>query len=130
MAPVIVAQDEVDLAIPYLRTALADDSVTVAGRVPTPRPVRLVVLRRSGQTRALHGILIRPRIDAQVWAANEADAVILGNLVEAHLLAAPGLLDDITDATSFLGPTPIPDGNDDTPRVLLTVTWQVRGTQQ
>lgn len=129
MAPVIVAPDPVTLALPYLRTALADDTVTVAAKVPAPRPERLVVLRRAGRTRAVQNILTRPRIDAQVWAANEFDALQLADLVEAHLLAAPGEVAGVSRASLFLGPTPIPDPDDETPRALLTVEWQLKGVQ-
>jgi hypothetical protein len=66
-----------------------------------------------------------------VWDLDEDAALTLAGLVEAHLLAAPGLVAGVTYATSFLGPTATPDPDDDSAaHVLLTVTWQVGGTQQ
>lgn len=124
MTPVLLAADPVTLAVPYLRLALPGEEIH--GRVPSPRPIRLVVLRRSGRTRALHNILTRPRIDAQVWASDDFAALALADEVEAHLLAAPGEVDGVSDASVFLGPTVVADPNDETPRVLLTVEWQIK----
>ena len=130
MAPVITYPDAVALALPYLRTALADPTVTVAASVPSTRPAKLVYLRRAGGTDRVHHILDRPRIDVQVWHSSEFAALALADLVRAHLLAAPGLVAGVSRASTFLGPTPIPDPESDTPRALLTVEWQVRGTTQ
>lgn len=126
MAEVLIPADPVTLALPYLRTALPGEEIHA--RVPATKPARLVVLRRAGRTRSLHNILTRPRIDAQVWALTDFDALELADEVEAHLLAAPGLVDGVSDATVFLGPTVVPDPDDETPRVLLTVEWQIKAS--
>lgn len=129
MAPLITFPDAVTLALPYLVSALADPSVTVAASVPNPRPANLVTLRRAGGTERVNGILDRPRIDAQVWAGSEFAALALADLIRGHLLAAPGRVVGVSRASTFLGPTPIPDPESGTPRVLLTVEWQLRGVQ-
>lgn len=129
MAPVITFPDSVALALPYLRTALSDVSITVAATVPSPRPAKLVTLRRAGGTERVNGILDRPRIDAQVWHSSEFLALALADTVRAHLLAAPGRVTGVSRAFTFLGPTPIPDPESDSARVLLSVEWQVKGVQ-
>lgn len=129
MTPVITFPDVVTLALPYLRTALNDISITVAAAVPTTRPAKLVTLRRAGGTERVNGILDRPRIDAQVWHTSEFLALQLADIVRAHLLAAPARVAGVSRASTFLGPTPIPDPESGTPRVLLTVEWQIKGVQ-
>lgn len=129
MAPVIVFPDPVTLGLPYLRTALDDATVTVSGQVPSPRPARLVRLRRAGGLERINGTRDLPRLDAQVWCPDEDDALALAALVRGHLLAAPGLVAGVERARTFAGPFTVPDPDDETPRVLLTVEWQVRGTQ-
>lgn len=128
-APVIVHPDSVALALPYLRTALADVTVTVAASVPAVRPVRLVVVRRVGGLDRTLGIFDRPRLDVQVWAASDFDAQALAQKVRGHLVAAPGRVAGVSAASTFLGPTNIPDDESGAPRCLTTVEWQVRGTQ-
>lgn len=129
MIPVIVPTDAVIALLPYLRTKLADGT-TVAASIPSPRPTRLVALRRAGGTSTTHNIFDRPRIDAQVWAATEFEAMALAARVRAYLLAAPGRVAGILAATDFLGPTPIPDPDSGQPRVLLTIELQTRGVQE
>lgn len=128
--PVITFPDAVSLALPYVRTLLADPSVTVAAKVPAVRPARLVVLRRAGGTETTRGLQDRPRIDVQAWDKTEFDALALCDRVRAYLRAAPGRVAGVTLASTFLGPTPIPDPDSSTPRALATVEWRLRGTQE
>lgn len=130
MAPVITYPDAVVLALPYVRTMLADGTITVAASVPNPRPAKLVVLRRAGGLETTQGIQDRPRIDVQAWAATEFAALDLAGRVRSYLLAAPGRVTGVSFASTFLGPTPVPDPDSDTPRALCTVEWWVRGTQE
>jgi hypothetical protein len=130
MVPVVTYPDAVTLALPYLRTALDDSTVTVAASVPNPRPARLVVLRRAGGTDTVSHLLDRPRIDIQAWAATEHDALHLADLARAHLLAAPGRVTGVSRATTFAGPIPIPDDASGAKRALCSVELQVKGQQQ
>lgn len=141
LPPVITFPDPVMLALPYLRTLLADTysdvyastytgGIIVAARVPNPRPPVLVTLRRAGGVERVNGIFDRPRIDAQIFHTSEHAAFALAAFVRAQLLAAPGRVDGISHASTFLGPTPIPDPLSGQARVLLTVTWQIRGIQE
>ena len=129
MTQVLTVPDVVTLALPYLRTALNDVTITVAASVPNPRPAgRLVTLRRAGGTRKVSNIIGVRRIDAQVWASTEFAALQLADTVEAHLLAAPGRVAGVTAASSFLGPVPIPDDASGEKRALLTCTWEIKGS--
>lgn len=128
--PIIVPVDIVTALLPYLRTKLADGTVTVAASIPNPRPVRLVSLRRSGGTTTTRNIFDRPRIDAQVWAATEFEVMALAARVRGYLLGSPGRVTGVVAASDFLGPTPIPDPDSGAARVLLSIELQTRGTQE
>jgi hypothetical protein len=124
-APVVTFPDIVTSLLPYLRAQIA--SVTFAASVPNPRPTgALVTLRRSGGVES-SPVTDRPRVDAQVWHTSEFNAFALAAQVRAHLIAAPGRVAGIYKATTFLGPTPVPDPDSSQPRVLFTVEFILRG---
>lgn len=141
LPPVITFPDPVMLALPYLRGLVTDfyvdlyvdtytGGIVVAARVPNPRPAAFVMLRRAGGVDRVRGIFDRPRIDAQIWHTSEHAAFSLAAFVRAQLLAAPGRVAGISHASTFLGPTPIPDPDSGQARVLLTIEWQIRGVQE
>lgn len=129
MAPLITFPDVVALALLYVRTMLADASITVAATVPATRPTKLVTLRLAGGSDRLHGILARPRIDAVCWRSTEFDALALAERVRSILRAAPGRVDGVSASSTFAFPFPAPDPASGNPRALTTVQWQVRGLQ-
>jgi hypothetical protein len=128
MDPIILYPDPVELALPYLRDLLGSDAA-VHGRIPNPRPAYLVHIRRAGGVPTARNVADRPRVDAQVWAPTDPECVELAGRVLAYLLAAPGRVDGVSFARAFLGLTPIPDPDTGSPRILLTVEWQIRGSE-
>jgi hypothetical protein len=118
------------LALSWLREHLT--GVAVAGRIPNPIPAGgLVVPRRSGGTPDA-AFRSRPRIDAQCWDDDWPAAERLAERVMSILHAATGEEIEgvlIGQTQVFVGPTAVSDPLSDAPRYILTVEWQVSGTQ-
>lgn len=121
----LVYPDAVLLAIDYLSDELGED-VAVRSEVPKPRPSPLVVVRRTGGTSDPY-VMDRPHVDCQVWHADESQAYTLAAQVRALLLGAVGAVEGVRHTSDFAGPLAIPDDETGTPRILLTVTWYLRG---
>lgn len=115
----------------YLRTALTAraesyaQSVDVGTRKPTTFTPPVVAVRRAGGLS--DAITIdRPRLDVQVWHTDDAKAHDLAQLCRALLFAMPGT-GGVIRVRDFLGPTPIPDPDTQSPRYLFTVELHMRG---
>lgn len=73
-------------AVEYLAAHL---SVPVSTRVPNPRPITFVAVRRDGGT-AQSVVTETARLGIRCWAATDEDASDLSLLVRALLMASPG----------------------------------------
>lgn len=128
MRPVVIFPDVEAWAVTWLRTALAArpeayaSGVTVATKVPTTIPARLVQVRRDGGPVA-DLVTAVPRLGVNVWAGSEEDATDLAALVEALLLSVSAS-DPVEFVRSMAGPSPIPDTK---PRRYFTVEAITRG---
>lgn len=125
----LVGFDDVELILTgKLRTALgARGEPFVAGvkvdhLVPSPRPVRLVQIRRDGGPR-LDVVRESARIGVNVWAATEQDVTDLARIVRALLWACPDG-QPICRVSELSGPSPIPDT---TPRRYMTFELIIKG---
>jgi hypothetical protein len=85
--------DPTGLLIAYLAPLL--DPVKVVSRVPDPRPVELVQVRRTGGN-AIEPVRDSARMDVWAWAATDHAATALGLTVRAAVWALAG--------TTLLGP--------------------------
>lgn len=85
--------DSVALVRTYLLTLPAFTGMTIASRVPAPRPARWLQLRlvTSQQQRPVR---TGERLDVYAWGADEVDAFALGDAARAaiHSLAKTSLL--------------------------------------
>lgn len=125
--PVVIFPDVELWAVTWLRAALAARSepyasgVTVASKVPSTMPARLVWVRRDGGPR--DGVALeRPRLGVNVYAATEKDAADLANLVRALLWSAPDG-DPVCRVDELSGPSPIADTK---PRRFMTFELLLR----
>lgn len=108
----ILFPDAESWAVSYLTTALTGRAETYASGVvvgvgvPSPRPARLVTVRRDGGPNK--GMFDQPRLGVNVWAETEEDVIDLAELVSALLRIAPG--DGTCTAMRQLsGASPVPD---------------------
>lgn len=125
VAPLVTFPDVVVSLLAYVKAS--NPGVTVAASVPNPRPAgTLVTLRRAGGVES-SPVTDDPRVDVQVWAASEFAAFDLAKTIRAQLMGAPGRVAGIQRASTFTGPTPIPDPDSSQPRVLFTVEFVQRG---
>ncbi|MEU6204592.1 hypothetical protein ABZ814_13505 [Micromonospora musae] len=119
--------------VALLRTYLLPivDPVGVVGRVPDPRPARLVQLRRVGGTQ-LRPVRDQPRVDAICWDATDPAAVALADTVRraVHALAGTTLLGPtVYRVDETLGPMSIDDPLTGSPRVMATYSIAVRADE-
>lgn len=122
--PAVEFPDATLIATSYLRPLMA--GVHVGSRVPNPRPAEMVLLRRLGGARR-NPIVDAPRLDIQVWAADDARAGDLLRDARYHLARMPEHVPEVRTVEEESGPTLIPDPPSDTPRALMTVVLSVRG---
>ena len=131
--PLVIFPDVVAETIDPLRTALTArpepevTGVQVHGRVPSPRPARLVVLRRDGGN-ADDVVTDRPRVTCQCWSDTEVDAERLAAITRAVLKTLPGT-GAIRRVKDVGGPYPAPDPESDLPRYVFAVEITLRGDQ-
>ena len=124
MHPLVTYPDPVKAAIDYLRLHLT--GVAVGARVPNPRPIPFVHVRRAGGVES-GPVTDQPRIDVQVWHNSEFDAADLADHARYLLLGAVGRMPSAVSASTFLGPTPVPDPESAQARYLFTVEIGMRG---
>lgn len=127
--PVVVFPDTEGVVISWLTERLADDALTVASRVPNPRPVRLLVVRRVGGPRR-DLVTDEATLTIEAWAGDELDAHDLLQAARAELHALSGRKhDDVTvyRISEFAGPAALPDPGSKEPRYTMTVSVAARG---
>lgn len=117
--------DAVGLLVDYLDAVI---SAPVASRVPSPRPVEFVQVRRIGGTPAVP-VRDQPRFDVFCWAATEPDAMDLALEVRSAIWVLAGN-DDLGVVAyrveEFLGPRQDDDPQTGTPRVWATYSLTLR----
>ncbi|MET9953507.1 hypothetical protein ABZ135_18420 [Streptomyces sp. NPDC006339] len=114
------------LLIGYLSPLLAP--VKVASRVPDPRPVRLVQVRRVGGA-ATAPVRDTARVDFFVWDIDDRAAMQLALTVRGHLWALSGtqlLGVPCYRVQEFLGPRLDDDPVTNVPRVWMTYSFDLR----
>lgn len=116
--------------IALLRTYLLPivTPVAVVSRVPDPRPVRLVQIRRVGGTQ-LRPVRDQSRVDVLAWDDDDPGAWVLAELVRrsVHALARTTLLGPtVYRVQETLGPRQIDDPLTGSPRVMATYLIDVR----
>lgn len=120
--------DVVSLLRTYLLAAPVSLGVPVASRVPEPRPVQWLQLRRVGGTQQ-RPVRDRPRVDAIVWDDDEPGAWQLADTVRRaiHALAGTTTLGPMVyRVDEFLGPTFTDDGLSGAVRCMATYAISVR----
>jgi hypothetical protein len=119
------------VVVGYLSEQLAalGDSATVATKIPSPRPTRLVRITASGGGGTLRTVLSARTVIVQCWEATEPDA---GELAETCF----GLLTwawrndagAIRSASVVGAPASFPDPDTSLPRYQFTLSLDIRGT--
>lgn len=114
------------LACEVLRDALharIHVGVTYPGQTPA------IVISRVGGVADTHGLIDRPRIDVDVYAATKEEAHDLAQAARAVVFAASGSSRSgavIGGVQEFLGLTFVPDADTEgTPRYTFTYEWTV-----
>jgi hypothetical protein len=127
----VVYRDAEFEVVDYLRDALALRSeafltgVEIGTRKPADFDGKFVMVRRAGGVS--DAITVdHPRVDVQVWHNRDQDAHDLAQLCRALLFAMPGT-GGVIRVRDFLGPTPIPDPETQSPRYLFTVELAMCG---
>lgn len=128
--PAVIFPDVKAWATAYVRAALAArtesfaSDVTVMGRVPDPRPARLVTIRDDGGPRS--AVTKTVSLGVNVWAATEKDCGDLAALVVAILEASAGV-GAVVAHTSTFGPAEVAESSGQ-PHRYASVDLVVRGT--
>ena len=117
-------------AVSLLRTYLLPlvSPVPIASRVPNPRPVRWVQIRRVGGSQ-LRPVRDQPRIDVLTWDDDEPGAWSLAEAVRRHVHALAGttlLGPAVYRVDETLGPRQFDDPETGLPRVMATYSITVR----
>lgn len=141
MADLLLFANAQDIAITYLRAALADrdedvaQGAAVSATVPTTRTgtetTPLVVVRRVGGLTDGRVVDV-PRLDFMVWHATEFKAERLAQIVRSLVLFdLPGQVVNghtVYGVTEFSGPAQFPDpAGSAAPIYLFTAEPQIRG---
>lgn len=103
-------------------------SVPVASRVPDPRPIRWVQIRRVGGTQQ-RPVRDQPRVDVLAWDNDDPGAWALAETARraVHGLAGTTLLGPMCyRVDENLGPMSIDDPLTGSPRVMATYSVSVR----
>lgn len=134
MPEVIIYPDVALTVVTYLRAELADraDTATVGTRIPDVRPDRMVRVERVGGVRT-NLITDSALVTVESWAASEADAAELGQLVRALILAAEGTTQAgvvIYKVTEVGGLQHLPDPDTEHERYSFTTQIGLRGTAE
>jgi hypothetical protein len=131
---VILYPDAALTIIGYLRSELAAraDTATVGTRVPDIRPDRFVRVERVGGVRT-NLVTDSALVTVECWAATEAAAVQLGQLVRALIFAAEGTTQTgvvIYQVTEVGGLAHLPDPDTEHERYVFTTQIGLRGTAE
>ena len=125
MAEVITFPDATQVVIDGLDPNI---TVPVLSRVPNPRPVSFVTIRRVGGVRR-NIVTDSPTVTAEAWAETDEDAHDLAQQVRAHVHALVGTQVDgvlVCKVDEFAGPAHIPDPTSNTPRYTQTFSISLR----
>ena len=130
MSEVVLYPPIEPLVITYLRTRLErwSDPVTVATRVPVPRPDRLVRITAAGGGET-NVVLSTRLVIVECWDTREPEAALLAERCWALLLASrtdPGE-PRIRNAVNVGAPVNHPDPDTRHPRYQFTVALTLRG---
>lgn len=123
----IVFPDASKLIADRLRTVLA--TVAVGTKVPNPRVVPFVLVRRLGGVRR-NLVTDEPLISLECWDADDAAAQNLAQLARAHMGALQGVVLDGTTVyrvDEISGPQDLPDPLSAQPRYVQQFTVALRG---
>lgn len=112
--------DPYTVSLAILRAAVAasaDPDVTgtsVVRTLPTPRPAKLVQLRRDGGASALNDLADAPLITYRVWHTSETKAQALAQFVRASFLNSPYVSGgvDVVRVEDVAGPLDVTDPAD------------------
>lgn len=131
MAPPVIFPNAAAVCTTFLRSALATrgQNVTVATRIPNPRPDRLVVAHRIGGPRR-NAVVDDAMISFECWAPTHAAAHDLAALVRALVFSMRGQTIASTSVYRVIetaGPADVPDPTSQVPRYVWTATVSVRG---
>lgn len=125
MSEVIIFDDATAIVIDYLTDALTErsDDTPVLPRVPTDRPARFVVVRRTGGV-ARNRVVDDPQITVESWGNSDEDAHDRLQLCRGLLLARPYRVAEVS------GPGNLPDPLSDQPRYSQTFLVAIRGAAE
>lgn len=131
MAPEAYFPDLAAVSIRYLRDALEEheETATVAGEVPNPRPERLVTVVRGGGTRATK-VTDAAQLLFECWAESDAAAHDLAQLARWLMRLMKGTVQSgVTIGTieEEGGPAALPDGEANRHRYVFTLMVHARG---
>ena len=132
MPEVILFPDAALVLTSYLSAELTDrsDTAVVRTRVPDVRPDRLVRVERTGGIRT-NLVTDSAIVTFECWAASEADAAELGQLVRALIFAVEGTTQTgaaIYNVTEVGGLAHLPDPTTEHQRYIFTAQIGLRGT--
>lgn len=125
MSEVIVFDDATAIVIDFLASGLTEraDDTPVLPRVPTDRPTRFVVVRRTGGV-SHDRVIDDPQITVESWGASDEDAHDRLQLCRGLLLSRPYRVAEVS------GPGNLPDPLSDQPRYSQTFLVALRGATE
>lgn len=125
MSEVIIFDDATEVVIDYLSDALVEraDDTPVLPRVPTDRPDRFVVVRRTGGV-AHDRVIDEPQITVESWGTSDEDAHDRLQLCRGLLLARPYRVAEVS------GPGNLPDPISAHVRYSQTFLVAIRGAAE
>ena len=134
MAEVILFPDAALTVVTYLAAELADrsDTAVVRTRVPDVRPDRFVRVERLGGVRT-NLVTDSAVVTVECWAATEADAAELAQLVRALIFASEGTTQGgaaVYNVTEVGGLAHLPDPDTEHQRYVFTAQIGLRGTAE
>jgi len=123
LLPVTYA-DVQQVLVEYLRPLI--DPAPIGVRVPNPRPITFVQVRRIGGV--ADRLIDRTQVDVLAWAETDPDAHDLVMQIRRHVALMPGVRSGVrvVDVNEFAGPIPAPDESNQ-PRWLVTFEISTRG---
>ncbi|SDP09205.1 hypothetical protein SAMN04515671_2918 [Nakamurella panacisegetis] len=130
-AEILVAPDPIAVAVQYLAAEFAarELPVTVAGRIPNPRPARLIRVAVTGGPGRVSLVVASPILTFDCWAESDPAASDLASLVAALVLAMPDRYTGpavLYSATELSFPAEQPDPDTGSPRYVWSAQVAMR----